>query len=156
MSTKQLRSYIDKKEFENNANLRSSVFDGVHRFYAFLADKLSAGGYVQEKMLQDMSLRESIENEAIPLFKYLNNKAKIAFLSANNVVQGKIKQKAEAPVIEEIFSTSINGEEQAQNCEGAVGMGPDEDCFMGEGEAGFEESGEIEGEDRGEILGLGE
>ena len=157
MSTKQLQSYIDKKEFENNANLRSSVFDGVHRFYAFLADKLSAGdGYVSEKMLQDMSLRESIENEAIPFFKYLNNKAKIAFLSANNVVQGKIKQKAEAPVIEEIFSTSINGEEQAQNCEGAVGMGPDEDCFMGEGEAGFEESGEIEGEDRGEILGVSE
>ena len=124
MSTKQLQSYIDKKEFENNANLRSSVFDGVHRVYAFLADKLSAGdGYVQQKMLQDMSLRESIEDEALPLFKYLNNKAKIAFLSANNVVQGKIKQKAEAPVIEEIFSTSINGEEQNESGEIEVGEG---------------------------------
>ena len=156
MSTKQLQSYIDKKEFENNANLRSSVFDGVHRAYAFLADKLSSGnGYVQETMLQDMSLRESIENEAIPLFKYLNNKAKIAFLSANNVVQGKIKQKAEAPVIEEIFSTSINGEEQNESCEGAVGMGSNEDSVMGEGETG-EESGEIEGGEGSEISGVGE
>jgi len=154
MSTKQLQSYIDKREFENNANLRSSVFDGVHRAYAFIADKLSAGdGYVQEKMLQDMSLRDSIENETLPLFKYLNNRIKIAVLSANNVVQGKIKQKAETPVIEEIFSTSIN--EQNEGCEGAISMGSNEDSVMGEGEAGFEESAEIEGEG-GEILGVGE
>ena len=80
-----------------------------------------------------MSLRESIENEAIPLFKYLNNKAKIAFLSANNVVQGKIKQKAEAPVIEEIFSDPIiNGE--TQNSQANFGMGPDDNSVMGEGE----------------------
>ena len=155
MSTKQLQSYIDKREFENNANLRSSVFDGVHRAYAFIADKLSAGdGFVQEKMLQDMSLRESIENEALPLFKYINNRIKIAVLSTNNVIQGKIKQKAETPVIEEIFSTSIN--EQNEGCEGAISMRSNEDSAMGKGEAGFEESGEIEGGEGGEISGVGE
>jgi hypothetical protein len=155
MSTKQLQNYIDKREFENNANLRSSVFDGVHRAYAFIADKLSAGGgYVYQQMLFDMPLRESIENEALPLFKYLNNRIKIAVLSANNVVQGKIKQKAETPVIEEIFSTSIN--EQNEGCEGAISMGSNEDSVMGEGEAGFEESGEIEGGEGGEISGVGE
>jgi hypothetical protein len=68
------------------------------------------------------------------------------------VVQGKIKQKAETPVIEEIFSTSIN--EQNEGCEGAISMGSNEDSVMGEGEAG-EESGEIEGEG-GEISGVGE
>ena len=156
MSTKQLQNYIDKREFENNANLRSSVFDGVHRAYAFIADKLSAGGgYVHQQMILDMSLRESIENEALPLFKYLNNRIKIAVLSANNVVQGKIKQKAETPVIEEIFSTSIN--EQNEGCEGAISMGSNEDSVMGEGETGFEEeSGEIEGGEGGEISGVGE
>ena len=154
MSTKQLQSYIDKREFENNANLRSSVFDGVHRAYAFIADKLSAGGgYVEQQMLFDMPLRESIENEALPLFKYLNNRIKIAVLSTNNVIQGKIKQKAETPVIEEIFSTSIN--EQNEGCEGAISMGSNEDSVMGEGETG-EESGEIEGGEGSEISGVGE
>ena len=159
MSTKQLQGYVDRKEFENNANLRNSVFDGLHRAYAFIADKLSAGdGYVQEQMLSDVSLRESIENEAIPLFKYLNNKAKIAFLTGNNVVQGKIKQRIEAPVIEEIFSDSIiNGEEQNESCEGAISMGSNEISVMGEGEAGFEEGETVlSEEDRGEILGAGE
>ena len=141
MSTKQLQSYVDRKEFEQSAALRNSVFDGVHRAYAFLADKISGGeGFVQEQMLSDMSLRESIEDEALPLFKFLTNKAKIAFLTGNNVVQGKIKQRAEAPVIEEIFSDPIiNGEEQNESCEGVISMGSNEDSLMGEGEAGFEE-----------------
>ena len=100
MTTKQLKSFIDQKEFEQSAALRSSVFDGVQRAFAFIADKLSAGGgYVEEQMLSYVSLRESIEHEAIPLFKYLNNKAKIAFLTGNNVVQGKIKQKIESPLL---------------------------------------------------------
>ena len=159
MSTKQLQSYVDRKEFEQSAALRNSVFDGLHRAFAFIADKLSAGdGYVQEQMLSDVSLRESIENEAIPLFKYLNNKAKIAFLTGNNVVQGKIKQRIEAPVIEEIFSDPIiNGEEQNESCEGVISMGSNEDSLMGEGEAGFEEGETVlSEEDRGEILGAGE
>jgi hypothetical protein len=157
MSIKQLKAFVDQKEFQQSAALRSSVFDGLHKAYAFVADKLSAGdGYVQEQMLSDMSLRESIQNEAIPLFRYLNNKAKIAFLSANNVVQGKIKQRIEAPVIEEIFSDPIiNGE--AQNSEGDVSLGQDEKCFMGEREARFEEGETVlSGEDGGEIFGLGE
>jgi hypothetical protein len=147
MSAKQLRSFVDQKEFDQSAALRGSVFDGIHRMYAFVADKLSGGeGFVQEQVLSDQSLRESIEQEALPLFQYLNNKVRIALLTGNNVVQGKIKQKAESPVVQEIFEVKEN-EESAGSSETPNFLGENPVSDLG----GTEEGGEEGEEDFGEI-----
>ena len=152
MSAKQLKNFCDQKEFKQSAALRSCVFDGIHKMYAFVADFLTKGeGYVQQEMLADQSLRESIEQEAIPLFKFLNNKVKIALLTGNNVVQGKIKQKAEAPVIEEIFEDKQN-EQAAASSETYDVLGENTVSDLGgtedTDEAGYESgAGEIQGFD---------
>ena len=151
MSAKQLRSFVDQKEFDQSAALRGSVFDGIHQMYAFVADKLSRGeGYVQEQMLSDQSLRESIEQEALPLFQYLNNKVRIALLTGNNVVQGKIKQKAESPAVQEIFEVKEN-EESAGSSETPDFLGENPVSDLGGTEERGEEGEESGVEDFGEI-----
>jgi hypothetical protein len=150
MSAKQLKSFVDQKEFDQCAALRGSVFDGIHKMYAFVADTITGGeGYVQAQMLSDQSLRESIEQEALPLFKYLNNKVRIALLTGNNVVQGKMKQKAESPVIQEIFDV----EENDNSCETTDVLGENPVSDLG-GEEDTKEAGYESGTEDGEVQGL--
>ena len=150
MSAKQLKSFVDQKEFDQCAALRGSVFDGIHKMYAYVADVLTRGeGYVQEQMLSDQSLRESIEQEALPLFKYLNNKVRIALLTGNNVVQGKMKQKAESPVIQEILDVEENG----TSCETTDVLGEGTVSDLGRAED-TEETGYDSGAEDGEVQGL--
>ena len=110
MTEKQLVRYIEQKSFECDTNLSSSVMDGLHKFYAIALDTITgSNGHVQTQILADESLKESLRNEAIPLLSYLNNKLKIALLTSNNVVQGKMIQKASEPQIEEIKQDQLNG-----------------------------------------------
>ena len=101
----KLAKWVEEKEFERTVSLRKSVFDGLHTAYGFVLDKLTRGdGYVQEQIQADVTLRDSIEQEMTPLFKFLNNRAKILFLSGTNIVQAKLTQRRENPQIEEILS----------------------------------------------------
>jgi hypothetical protein len=100
-NSSKLKSFVENRSFERSILLRKSLFDGVHKIYAMFLDKVSRGdGYVAERISSDQTLRDSIEAECAPLVKFLNNKAKIAFLSINNVVHGKMQQKAEQPTVE--------------------------------------------------------
>ena len=121
MNTKKLQKFIEQKIFECDTNLSDSIMDGIHKAYAFLVDKATkSNGYVQTQILADDSLKESLKNEAIPLLQFLNNKLKIALLTGNNVIQGKMEQRESDPNIEilenENFDTIIN-EETNNDCE---------------------------------------
>ena len=134
MNNKALKNFVDTKEFENDSALRSSVFDGLHQFYAFVVDKLTmSNGYVKDQIIRDLSLRTAIENEAVPLFQYLNNKVKIGVLTGNNVVQGKLKQKLQEPVIEEIFPLEETNEQGNDSSETDFNMGEATISDMGAG-----------------------
>jgi hypothetical protein len=103
MTPKALRVFIDQKSFEKTANLRNSVVEGIHSAYAFLIDKLSKGdGYISDRILQDDNLKDSIQDEIIPIFSYINNKLKIGILSGTHIYNGKMEQRKHQPMIEEI------------------------------------------------------
>ena len=111
MNYKNLKVFVNQKTFERDQNLRATVFEGIHRLYAFFLDKVShANGFVQQQIMEDLNLRKSIEDECIPLVAFLNNKAKIAFLTCNGAIQGKMTQRQMDPqiVVEETNDDTIN------------------------------------------------
>ena len=76
--------------------MRETVFSSLHKLYAFGLDLVSRGdGHVREQIENDLSLKDSLEQECSSLLKYLTNKSKIAFLTTTDVVKGKsFKNKA--------------------------------------------------------------
>lgn len=102
MNLKKLKSYIAQKEFEQNQSLRTTFFTGLHRILAYTIDTVTrANGHVSNRILNDLPLQEAIENEALPLIGYLNNRAKILMLAVHDVVQGKMTQRCTEPKIVE-------------------------------------------------------
>ena len=55
------------------------------------------GGYVEQEMMNDLSLRTSIETEFQDLLYFLNNKIKILFLTGTNVFNGKRLRRRNEP-----------------------------------------------------------
>jgi|GWRWMinimDraft_5_1066013.scaffolds.fasta_scaffold00096_6 hypothetical protein len=125
MNYKNLKVFVNQKTFERDQNLRATVFEGIHRLYAFFLDKIAhANGFVQQQIMEDQNLRKSIEDECIPLVAFLNNKAKIAFLTCNGVIQGKMTQRQMEPQIAETNDDTINEHYD----ESAHVVGAAEDC----------------------------
>ena len=91
----RLEDWIEQHEFDKDAMLRDTVFDFIHKGYAFGVDFLTKGdGFVRERLENDASLRTSIEDEGRGFVKYLSNKARILMLSAGDVYSGKMEQQA--------------------------------------------------------------
>ena len=60
------REYVQEKQFTEAKELHASVFNGTHRFFSVVTDFISeGGGYVEQEMMNDLSLRTSIETEFI-------------------------------------------------------------------------------------------
>lgn len=104
-SKQRLKDWVSQKDYESDAELRENLFSFVHKGYAALVDILCKGkGHVETHLLNDISLREAIEQEGRDLVKYLSNKSKIAVLTTSDVYQGKREQWDKTPVtIEEIL-----------------------------------------------------
>ncbi len=100
MNKSKLQKYIAEQEFNQNQNLKVTFFSGLHKIFAFAVDTVSRGnGHVQEQLLNDMPLKQALEDEALPLLAYLNNRSKIAMLFIHDVIQGKMTQKLLDPKI---------------------------------------------------------
>ena len=107
----RLQEFVDSKNFEKDQAMRQTVFSSLHKLYAFGLDFLTrGGGHVREQVENDLSLRDSLEQECGSLLQYLNNKAKIAFLSSTNIIQGKVVQKQSEPVIQHVDEDNEAGE----------------------------------------------
>jgi hypothetical protein len=108
----RLKDWIQQHEFDRDAAMRATVFDFIHKGYAAALDFISkADGHVESRVLSDLTLRQSIEDEGRDFVKYLNNKAKILFLTASNVYEGKrecLNRKTTEPHIEEIQDEEPN------------------------------------------------
>ena len=91
----RIEDWIEQHEFDRDAMLRDTVFDFIHKGYAFGVDFLTKGdGFVRERLENDASLRTSIEDEGRGFVKFLSNKARILMLSAGDVYSGKMEQQA--------------------------------------------------------------
>ena len=104
MNKGKLLKFIAEKEFLKNQDLKLTFFSGIHRILAYAADTVTrANGHVQKQMLVDLPLQQAIEDEALPLIQYLNNRSKILMLFVHDVIQGKVTQRLLEPniVIEE-------------------------------------------------------
>ena len=94
MNNRKLDAFINDKKFQSNLNLRQTFVDGLHKLYSIIFDKLTRGdNHVAEQLMQDISLKKSIESEVIPFIGMLDNKLKLAMLTATGVVAGKMKQR---------------------------------------------------------------
>ena len=100
MNKSKLQKYIAEQEFNQNQNLKLTFFSGLHKIFAFAVDTVSrANGHVQKQLLSDLVLQQAVEDEALPLLSYLNNRSKIAMLFAHDVIQGKMTQRSLEPKI---------------------------------------------------------
>lgn len=119
MNTKKLDAFINDKKFQSNLNLRQTFVDGLHKLYSIIFDKLVRGdSHVTEQLMQDISLKKSIESEVIPFIGMLDNKLKLAMLTATGVVQGKMKQR----IVEEHTSNNISIIKENERDEGTSDM----------------------------------
>ncbi len=118
MSKSKIKTYIAQKEFENAQNLRTSFFSGAHRAIAYAVDAITKGnGHVNSQIANDLTLQRALEEEAMPLLCYLNNRAKLAMLLINDIIQGKLLQRTLDPQI--IIEQEENGD--CQNTTELVG-----------------------------------
>lgn len=100
MSKSKIKTYIAQKEFENAQNLRTSFFSGAHRAIAYAVDAITKGnGHVNNQIANDLTLQRALEEEAMPLLCYLNNRAKLAMLLINDIIQGKLLQRLDPQII---------------------------------------------------------
>ena len=92
----KLVEFIEMKEFDSLKNIRENVFNTIHKGVGILFDKFfRADGYVQNHIENDISLRESIEQEGQQFIKFLSNRSRIAFLLTSDSIQGKMQQYKE-------------------------------------------------------------
>ena len=90
----KMKDWVQEKRFAQDRKFQNTVFEGVHKLYALAIDFIAKGnGFVERQLLEDESLKESLEVELTSVLKYLNNKSRILFLTANDSVQGKMIQK---------------------------------------------------------------
>ena len=98
MSKSKLQKYIAEQEFNQNQNMKLTFFSVLHKIFAFAVDTVSRGnGHVQQQLLNDLPLQHAIEDEALPLLAYLNNRSKLLMLFAHDVIQGKMTQRSLEP-----------------------------------------------------------
>jgi hypothetical protein len=110
MSKSKLQKYIAEQEFNQNQNLKLTFFSGLHKIFAFAVDTVSrANGHVQKQLLSDLVLQQAVEDEALPLLSYLNNRSKIAMLFFHDVIQGKMTQRSMEPESEIVLEENDNG-----------------------------------------------
>ena len=110
MSKSKLQKYIAEQEFNQNQNLKLTFFSGLHKIFAFAVDTVSrANGHVQKQLLGDLVLQQAIEDEALPLLSYLNNRSKIAMLFFHDVIQGKMTQRSMEPESKIVLEENDNG-----------------------------------------------
>ena len=108
-SADRLAQFVQENEYREQQHLQNQVFDFVQRGLAFLADKLSnGGGYVQQEIENDQSLRSSIVAEAGNFVALLNNKVKLLALLGVDTMTGKMNQKLQTPQIVEITAYEKN------------------------------------------------
>ena len=110
MNTSKLQKYIAEQEFNQNQNLKLTFFSGLHKIFAFAVDTVSrANGHVQKQLLSDLVLQQAVEDEALPLLSYLNNRSKIAMLFFHDVIQGKMTQRSLEPEPKFVVEENDNG-----------------------------------------------
>ena len=110
LSRKKLEEFVQRKEFESSKEFSNQVFSFMHGMLALVLDTVSRGdGYVKEEIMNDLSLRESIELECKDIVHYLHNKTKLILLSSIDVYNGKCKEIANRPDIEEVVEEEEKG-----------------------------------------------
>ncbi len=115
MNKSKLLKYIADQEFNQNQNLKVTFFSGLHKIFAISVDTISrANGHVQQQLLNDLPLKQAIEDEALPLLAYLNNRSKILMLFIHDVIQGKMTQK--------LMDPKITIEETNGHCQDITGL----------------------------------
>ena len=111
-SAERLAQFVSENQFREEQHLHNTIFSFVQRGLAFLADKFSAGGgYVQEQIENDESLRAAIVAEGGNFVGLLNNKVKLFSLMAVDTATGKMNQKLREPQIVEITQEIKNGDD---------------------------------------------
>ena len=109
-SAERLAQFVQENEFKEQQHLQNQVFDFVQRGLAYLADKFSGGGgYVQDQIENDQSLRSAIQAEGGNFVSLLNNKVKLFSLMAVDTMTGKMNQNLREPQIEDITQEIKNG-----------------------------------------------
>ena len=117
-NTKRLEEFCMEQEFMNQKELYDSIFGFVHSMIGLAMDTVSGGdGYVKDEIESDISLRQAIEHEGSHFAQLLSNRFKIIALTLIDSYNGKqkeIKQRPQAPIIEEVRDES---DEHSQNTE---------------------------------------
>ena len=114
----KMSEFVAEKEFQQNKDLSTTVFNGIHKGMAGLLDMVSNGeGHVEEQILADVTLRQSIEEEGASLIFLIQNKVRIIVLSVLDVYHGKrIQRKLRGPgptIEEEVPSSNFEPGQQA-------------------------------------------
>lgn len=121
----KLKEWVQDAEFRQKKELAQTVFDTAHRFLAAGLDKLTRGdGFVESQILNDLTLRQSIEEEGYEYLAYVENKVRLLVLTVLDTVNGKRLQiragggaAGGGPVIEQEEAARDNGGEAPQEAQ---------------------------------------
>jgi hypothetical protein len=124
----RLEQFVSEHDFNALRDLHESLFGFIHKVLAVVCDKITAGGgHVQEQILSDITLRQSIELEGSNFIQYMTNRYKILALTCIDTFNGKQKEISLRPQIlikeekndehsktsEHVASTATEEEEKA-------------------------------------------
>ena len=96
----RLEQFVSEHDFNALKDLHESLFGFIHKLLAVCCDKITAGGgHVQEQILSDITLRQSIEQEGGSFIQFLTNRYKIVALTCVDTFNGKQKEISLRPQI---------------------------------------------------------
>jgi len=96
----RLEQFVSENDFNALKDLHESLFGFIHKILAVCCDKITASeGHVQEQILSDVTLRQSIELEGSNFIQYMTNRYKILALTCIDTFNGKQKQISLRPQI---------------------------------------------------------
>ena len=96
---KRMQEFCEEQAFHQQKALCKQVFDSTHQWLAWLLDKVSAGdGFVENEILADVSLRQSLEQEGAAFVSLLENKVKIVLLTITDTLHAKRVQLSQRSV----------------------------------------------------------
>ena len=114
----RLSEWIAEHQFIRDKQAQQSISDGVHNILALGIDFLTGGrGHVQEALCNDISWKDSVDQEVGEYTGLLSNKARLVFLTGVNTAKGKKLQRDLQPTIEPIIE-DVTLEEKNGHVEG--------------------------------------
>lgn len=110
LSDAKIKEFIDEKNFISQQTLHNNIFGFTQQMLGTILDKICKGdNHIYNEIVNDISLRQSIQEEGSHFISYLTNRYRLLALSVIDVYHGKMKEIQSRPISNPVEPEKENG-----------------------------------------------